>query len=39
MAGTGEIIYPEQTKTITAALQSDIGVSRARRRKPSSKIT
>jgi len=39
MAGTGEIKYPEQTKTSTAALQSDTGVSRARVRKPSSKIT
>jgi hypothetical protein len=30
--GTGEINYPEQTKTSTVALQFDTGVSRARER-------
>ena len=39
MAGTGEIKYPGRTKTSTAALQFDTVVSRARGRKPSSKIT
>jgi len=34
MAGTGEIKYPEWTKTSTAALQFDTGVTRARGRKP-----
>jgi len=34
MAGTGEIKYPGQTKTSTAALQFDIGLSRAREREP-----
>jgi len=38
MAGTEEIKYPGRTKTSTDALQSDTGVSRARGRKPSSKI-
>jgi len=37
--GTGEIKYPGQTKTSTAALQFDTGVSRARGRKPQPKIT
>jgi len=36
MAGTGEIKYSGRTKTSTAALQSDTGISRARERKPSS---
>jgi hypothetical protein len=39
MAGTGEIKYPGRTKTSTAALQFDTGVSRARGRQASSKIT
>jgi len=39
MAGIGEIKYSGQTKTSTAALQFDTGVSRARGRKPRSKIT
>ena len=39
MVGTGEIKYLEQTKTSTAALQFDIGLSRARGRKPWPKIT
>jgi hypothetical protein len=39
MAGTREIKYPEQTKTSTAALQFDIGLSRATGRKPRSIIT
>ena len=39
MAGTGEIKYPGRTKTSTAALQFDTGVSRARGRKTWSKIT
>ena len=39
MAGTGEIKYPRRTKTSTAALQFDTGVSRARGRKLWSKIT
>ena len=39
MAGTGEINYPRWTKTSTAALQFDSGISRARGRKPWSKIT
>jgi hypothetical protein len=34
MVGTGEIKYPGQTKTSTAALQFDIGLSRGRGRKP-----
>ena len=34
MVGTGEIKYRGQTKTSTAALQFDIGLSRARGRKP-----
>jgi hypothetical protein len=38
MAGTGEIKYLGWTKTITAALQFDIGLSGARGRKLS-KIT
>jgi len=38
MAGTGEIKYPGRTKTSTAALQFDTGISRARGRKPYSKI-
>jgi len=33
MAGTGEVKYPGRTKTSTAALQFDTGVSRARGRK------
>jgi len=36
--GYREIKYLGRTKTSTAALQSDTGVSRARGRKPSSKI-
>jgi len=39
MAGIREIKYPGQTKTSAAALQFDTGVSRARGRKPSPKIT
>jgi hypothetical protein len=39
MAGTGEIKYSGRTKTSTAAVQFDTGVSSARGRKPSSKIT
>jgi hypothetical protein len=34
IAGTEEIKYLGQTKTSTAALQFDIGLSRARGRKP-----
>jgi hypothetical protein len=34
MVGTGEIKYSEWTKTITAARQYDIDLSRARGRKP-----
>jgi len=34
MVGTGEIKYPGRTKTITAALQFDIDLSKARGRKP-----
>jgi len=32
--GTGEIKYPCQTKTSTAALQSDTGISSTGGRKP-----
>ena len=39
MAGTGEIKYPELTKTRTADLQVDTGVSSATGSKPWSKIT
>ena len=39
MACIWEIKYPGRTKTSTAALQFDTGVSRARGRKPWSKIT
>jgi len=39
MAGNGEIKYLGRTKTSTAALRFDTGVSRARGRKPWSKIT
>jgi len=39
MVGTGEIKYPGRTITSTAAQQFDIDLSRARGRKPSSKIT
>ena len=39
MEGTGEIKYPGRTKTSTAALQFDTGVSKARGRKPWPKIT
>ena len=34
MVGTEEIKYPWRTKTSTAALQFDTGVSKARGRKP-----
>jgi hypothetical protein len=39
MAGIREIKYPGRTKTSTAALQFDIGLSRAGGRKPWPKIT
>jgi hypothetical protein len=39
MTGTGEIKSPGRIKISTAALQFYTGVSRARGRKPSSKIT
>jgi len=39
MAGTREIKYLGRTKTSTAALQFDTGITRAIGRKPSSKIT
>jgi len=34
MVGTGEIKYPECTRTSTAAREFDIDLSRARGRKP-----
>jgi len=39
MEGTGEIKYPGQTKTSTAALRLTEGSVRARGRKPQKKIT